>query len=101
MGKSKNSKPQAFNIDNNDINTNSINIINTKYNYNEFKKEKEKMNLINLAQKCLDKYVDNIQINNSNHDEYFITISKQRKLFKDAKEHLQSAKYRLRNSGLS
>ena len=97
LGKPKSSKPTNNNNYNeiNDINNN----INTKYNYNEFKKEKEKMNLINLAQKCLDKYVDNIQINNSNHDEYFISISKQRKLFKDAKEHLQSAKYRLRNSG--
>jgi hypothetical protein len=79
---------------------NSGNNINTKYNYNEFKKEKEKMNLFNLAQKCLDKYEDNLQINTNNHDEYFITVSKTRKLFKDAKEQLQSAKYRLRNAGL-
>ena len=60
LGKPKSSKPTNNNNYNeiNDINNN----INTKYNYNEFKKEK--MNLINLAQKCLDKYVDNIQINN-------------------------------------
>ena len=97
LGKPKSSKPPLINnnYNYNDINNN----LNTKYNYNEFKKEKEKMNLINLAQKCLDKYTDNIDINSSNHDEYFITISKQRKLFKDAKEQLQSAKYRLRNSG--
>ena len=100
LGKSKNSKPQTFNIDNNDINANSINIINTKYNYNEFKKEKEKMNLFNIAQKCLDKYEECIQINNDSHDEYFINVSKTRKLFKDAKEHLQSSKFRLRNSGI-
>ena len=98
LGKPKNSKPPMINnnFNNNDNNNNKN--INTKYNYNEFKKEKEKKNLISLAQKCLDKYVDNIKINNSNHDEYFITISKQRKLFKDAKEQLQSARYRLRNS---
>ena len=104
LGKPKNSKPPFIyknnynNYNNNNFEMNNINI-NSKYNYNEFKKEKEKMNLINLAQKCLDKYTDNIEINSSNHDEYFITISKQRKLFKDAKENLQSAKYRLRNSG--
>ena len=96
LGKPKNSKPSQIN---NNCNNEIDNNINNKYNYNEFKKEKEKNNLINLAQKCLDKYVDNIQINNSNHDEYFITISKQRKLFKEANEQLQSAKYRLRNSG--
>ena len=101
LGKTKNSKGPMINNNNynNNINEMNNNNLNTKYNYNEFKKEKEKMNLINLAQKCLDKYVDNIQMNSSNHDEYFITISKQRKLFKDAKEQLQSAKYRLRNSG--
>ena len=98
LGKPKNQKPPMINNDNNFYNNNNNNNLNTKYNYNEFKKEKEKKNLINLAQKCLDKYVDNIKINNSNHDEYFITISKQRKLFKDAKEQLQSARYRLRNS---
>ena len=81
-----------------DINTNN-NSLNNDYNFYKIKKEKEKMNLINLTERCLDKYFDNIEINNSNHDEYFITISKQRKLFKDAKEQLQSAKYRLRNSG--
>ena len=98
LGKPKSSKPPQININynRNEINNNTN---NNKYNYNEFKKEKEKINLMNLAQKCLDKYVDNIQINNFNHDEYFMTISKQRKLFKDAKEQLQSAKYRLRNSG--
>ena len=100
LGKSKNSKQQPFNIENNDININSINAINTKYNYNEFKKEKEKINLFNIAQKCLDKYEDFIQINNDNHDEYFINVSKTRKLFKDAKEQLQSSKFRLRNSGM-
>ena len=98
LGKPKNQKPPMINNNNNFYNNNNNNNLNTKYNYNEFKKEKEKKNLINLAQKCLDKYVDNININNSNHDEYFITISKQRKLFKDAKEQLQSARYRLRNS---
>ena len=95
LGKPKNSKPQLINNYNNDVNNNQKN----NYNYYEYKKEKEKNNLINLVQKCLDKYTDNIPINNSSHDEYFITISKQRKLFKDAKEQLQSAKYRLRNSG--
>ena len=99
LGKPKSSKPTNNNNYNYNYNNERNDNINNKYNYNEFKKEKEKMNLINLAQKCLDKYVDNIQINNSNHDEYFIAISKQRKLFKDAKEQLQSAKYRLRNSG--
>ena len=102
IGRQKYQKQQNNNLDNNsnDINMNSGNNINTKYNYNEFKKEKEKMNLFNLAQKCLDKYEDNLQINTNNHDEYFITVSKTRKLFKDAKEQLQSAKYRLRNAGL-
>ena len=101
LGKPKNTKQQNFNMDiNNDLNMNSINNPNTKYNYNEFKKEKEKINLLNIAQKCLDRYEDNIQINNNNHDDYFITVSKTRKLFKDAKEQLQSAKYRLRNSGI-
>ena len=95
LGKPKSSKYPPINNNNIDININ-----NNVNNFYELKKEKEKMNLINLAQRCSDKYVDNIQINNSNHDEYFITISKQRKLFKDAKEQLQSAKYRLRNSGL-
>ena len=95
LGKPKNSKPQLINNYNNDVNNNQKN----NYNYYEYKKEKEKNNLINLVQKCLDKYTDNIPINNSSHDEYFIAISKQRKLFKDAKEQLQSAKYRLRNSG--
>jgi hypothetical protein len=98
LGKNKNQKIQnnINNSNNNDINSN----LNTKYNYNEFKKEKEKINLFNIAQKCLDKYEDNININKNNHDEYFITISKSRKLFKDAKEQLQSTKYRLRNSGV-
>ena len=96
LGKPKNSKPSIINNDNYNMN---INNNNNDYNFYELKKEKEKMNLINLTQRCLDKYVDNIQMNNSNHDEYFITISKQRKLFKDAKEQLQSTKYRLRNSG--
>ena len=101
LGKTKNTKQQNFNMDiNNDLNMCSINNANTKYNYNEFKKEKEKINLFNIAQKCLDKYEDNIQINNNNHDDYFITVSKTRKLFKDSKEQLLSAKYRLRNSGL-
>ena len=98
LGNPKSLKPPLINTNynyNKEINNN----INSNTNFYELKKEKEKMNLINLAQKCLDKYVDNIQINNSNHDQYFITISKQRKLFKDAKEQLQSAKYRLRNSG--
>ena len=98
LGKPKNSKPPMINNNINFNNSDNNNSLNTKYNYNEFKKEKEKKNLITLAQKCLDKYTDNIKINNSNHDEYFITISKQRKLFKDAKEQLQSARYRLRNS---
>ena len=100
LGKSKNRKSQNLNFDNININSNidSINNSNTKYNYNEFKKEKEKINLFNIAKKCLDKYEDNIQINDNNHDEYFINISKTRKLFKDAKEQLQSMKYRLRNS---
>lgn len=98
LGKPKNSKPPMINNNSTFNNNDNNNNLNTKYNYNEFKKEKEKKNLINLAQKCLDKYTDNIKINNSNHDEYFITISKQRKLFKDAKEQLQSARYRLRNS---
>ena len=97
LGKPKSSKPPMANNNNSINNTN--NISKNNLNYYEYKKEKEKNDLINLAQKCLDKYVDNIQINNSDHDEYFITISKQRKLFKDAKEQLQSAKYRLRNSG--
>ena len=100
LGKTKNAKPPLinnnYNYNNNEMYNNNL---NTKYNYNEFKKEKEKMNLLNLAQKCLDKYTDNIEINSYNHDEYFITISKQRKLFKDAKEHLPSAKYSMRNSG--
>ena len=89
LGKQKYQKQQNNNLDNNsnDINMNSGNNINTKYNYNEFKKEKEKINLFNLAQKCLDKYEDNLQINTNNHDEYFITVSKTRKLFKDAKEY--------------
>ena len=56
--------------------------------------------MIYIAQKCLDKYEDFIQINNDNHDEYFINVSKTRKLFKDAKEQLQSSKFRLRNSGM-
>ena len=73
-------------------------IINKNNNLNDLKKEKEKMNLINLAQKCNEKYVDNIQINKQNHDDYFYTISKNRKLIKDAKEQLQSCKFRLRNS---
>ena len=73
-------------------------IINRNNNLNDLKKEKEKMNLINLAQKCNEKYVDNIQINKQNHDEYFYTISKNRKLIKDAKEQLQSCRFRLRNS---
>ena len=100
LGKSQFTKQQNINIDNNDVNMNSINNLNTKYNYNEFKKEKEKLNLFNIAQKCLDKYEDNIRINTNNHDEYFITVSKTRKLFKDAKEQLQNAKFRLRNSGI-
>jgi hypothetical protein len=100
LGRPKYSKQQNFNMDINDINMNSINNSNAKYNYNEFKKEKEKINLLNIAQKCLDRYEDNIQINNNNHDDYFITVSKTRKLFKDAKEQLQSAKYRLRDSGM-
>ena len=101
LGKPKYSKQQNINMDiNNDMNMNSINNPNIKYNYNEFKKEKEKINLLNIAQKCLDRYEDNIQLNNNNHDDYFITVSKTRKLFKDAKEQLLSAKYRLRNSGL-
>ena len=97
LGKPKSSKPPMANNNNSSNNTN--NNSKNNLNYYEYKKEKEKNDLINLAQKCLDKYVDNIQINISDHDEYFITISKQRKLFKDAKEQLQSAKYRLRNSG--
>ena len=100
FGKSIYPKQQIFNVDNDVRNINLINNINTKYNYNEFKKEKEKINIINISQKCLDKYEENIQINNNNHDEYFITISKTRKLFKDSKEQLQSMKYRLRNSGI-
>ena len=100
LGKQKYPKQQFFNSDNNDINMNSINNVNTKYNYNEFKKEKEKMDLFNIAQKCLDKYGDDLRINPNNHDEYFITVSKTRKLFKDAKEQLQSTKFRLRNSGI-
>ena len=104
LGKTKYQKQQNINYndnnDNNDINMNSINNTNSKYNYNEFKKEKEKMNLFNIAQKCLDKYGDDLQINPNNHDEYFITVSKTRKLFKDAKEQLQSSKFRLRNSGI-
>ena len=99
LGNPKYPKQQNFNMNNN-INMNSINNSNTKYNYSEFKKEKEKINLFNIAQKCLDRYEENIQINNNNHDDYFITVSKTRKLFKDAKEQLQSAKYRLRNSGM-
>ena len=100
LGKTTNSKQLNYNQYNEDVNMNSINNTNTPYNYNEFKKEKEKMNLINIAKKCLDKYEDDLQINTNNHDGYFITVSKTRKLFKDAKEQLQSAKYRLRNSGL-
>ena len=101
LGKPKYQKQQNINYnDNNDMNMNSINNTNSKYNYNEFKKEKEKMNLFNIAQKCLDKYGDDLQINPNNHDEYFITVSKTRKLFKDAKEQLQSSKFRLRNSGI-
>ena len=98
LGIAKSSNSTLINNNNNynmgmNINTNN------DYNFYEIKKEKEKRNLINLTQRCLEKYVDNIEMNNSNHDEYFITISKQRKLFKDAKEQLQSAKYRLRNAG--
>jgi len=100
LGKQKYPKQQNFNSDNNEINMNSINNANSKYNYNEFKKEKEKMDLFNIAQKCLDKYGDDLRINPNNHDEYFITVSKTRKLFKDAKEQLQSTKFRLRNSGI-
>ena len=101
LGKQKNQKQQNINYNYyNDINMNSLKNPNSKYNYNEFKKEKEKMNLFNIAQKCLDKYGDDLQINPSNHDEYFITVSKTRKLFKDAKEQLQSTKFRLRNSGI-
>ena len=95
LGKPKNSKPSTINNYNNNE---AINNSKNNYNYYEYKREKEKNDLLNLAQKCLDKYVEYIQINNSNHDEYFITISKRRKLFKDAKEQLQSCKYRLRNS---
>ena len=96
LGKPNNSKSSLVNSDNYNMYIN--NNMNNDYNFYELKKEK-KLNLINLTKRCLDKYVDNIQINNSSHDEYFITISKQRKLFKEAKEQLQSAKYKLRNSG--
>ena len=44
LGKPKNQKPPMINNDNNFYNNNNNNNLNTKYNYNEFKKE----NLINM-----------------------------------------------------
>ena len=94
LGKTKNTKPPLinnnYNYNNNEMYNNNL---NTKYNYNEFKKEKEKMNLLNLAQKCLDKYTDNIEINSYNHNEYFITISKQRKNYLKMQKNI----YRVQN----
>ena len=67
--------------------------IYTKYG---FEKPKEKNELSEIIKRCQDKYVDSIQINKDNINIYFMSLTKNRTLFRDFKERIRRSKQKLK-----
>ena len=67
--------------------------IYTKYG---FEKPKEKNELSEIIKRCQDKYVDSIQINKDNINIYFMSLTKNRTLFRDFKERIRRSKQKFK-----
>ena len=67
--------------------------IYTKYG---FEKPKEKNELSEIIKRCQDKYVDSVQINKDNINTYFMSLTKNRTLFRDLKERIRRSKQKFK-----
>ena len=67
--------------------------IYTKY---ALEKPKEKNELSEIIKRCQDKYVDSVQINKDNINIYFMSLTKNRTLFRDFKERIRRSKQKLK-----
>ena len=67
--------------------------IYTKY---ALEKPKEKNELSEIIKRCQDKYVDSVQINKDNINTYFMSLTKNRTLFRDFKERIRRSKQKFK-----
>ena len=63
------------------------------------KQPKEKNEIVDIIEKCQDKYVSSIETNQSNYNKYFSTLANNRKLFKISKEKSRRMKQKNKNIG--
>ena len=73
--------------------TQNENNIYTKY---ALEKPKEKNELSEIIKRCQDKYVDSVQINKDNINTYFMSLTKNRTLFRDFKERIRRSKQKFK-----